>query len=69
MRGGARSRVERQRVWRARRPPEVEVGGEVPKHARILAHVGTRVGAAVGAWVKPLTTEEVVLDELVHRVE
>ena len=42
---------------------------EVAEHRRVLAHVGPRVGAAVGRWVEPLAAEEVVLDELGVGVE
>ncbi len=43
---------------------EVEVPGQVAEDPLVLAHVGPRVGAAVGLGVQPGPAQEVVLDEL-----
>ena len=67
--GQRRLRMHGQRDGRSWWLGEVEVVDEVAEDRRVLAHVGSRVRAAVGRGIEPLTAEEVVLDELVVRVE
>src|SRR6266550_34288 len=68
-RGWSRLRVRGQQDCGPGRLAEVEVRGQVAEDARVLADVGSRVGTAVRRGIQPGPAEEVVLDELVVRVE
>ena len=67
--GRARRGMRGQRQWRPGLLAEVEVCRQIAKDAGVLADVRSRVGAAVGAGVQAGAVQEVVLDELVERVE
>src|SRR5438270_530135 len=61
--------IGRQRERGRRGLAEVEVLAQVAQDRLALTHVGPGIGASVGLGIDALTVEEVVLDELVERVE
>jgi hypothetical protein len=62
-------RAERQDQRRTRSLVEVEVAAQIARKGQVLAHIRPGVGPPVRPWVKPLSAQEIVLDELVVGVE
>src|SRR5579862_4941808 len=61
--------MNRKNRWASRSLAEVEVFDEIAEKRNVFAHRRSRIGSAVGSRVESLPVQEVVLDELVVRVE